>query len=266
MAYSLGPRNASPTDGSACLICRKSGTPLSRPRKGDPAPGADRADTDDLAGQVDELVAVERRWRSPARVPRYSSSASVRGPTISARARGREGFGRHQQRRVVAEPERAVDLVRRLGQRRQVVLGLRLRHPRWKFSERPWAGHGPPPLDQGGRRRGGVPEGEVPHGRRIRATAARYRAGPGPPASAQRRRNPSSDRRSRDWRPAVSRPIRTAGNGLVEVVDVEDHVALGRGETPEVERWASPHSWTAKPGVSYGPGRRPSPRPPPGRT
>ena len=56
------------------------------------------------------------------------------------------------------------------------------------------------------------------------------------------------------------------GEGLVEVVDVEDHVALGRGEAPEVDQVGVPAELDleARCGGSR-PGRPPSPPPPPGR-
>ena len=94
----------------------------------DPAPGADAADPDDLAGEVDQPVRLEqvaavglqraavRRGCARPATPRSSSASSPW-------SRSRE---RDDERRVALDAVLAVDLLGELGERLHVVLRLRL--------------------------------------------------------------------------------------------------------------------------------------------
>ncbi len=113
----------------------------------------------------------------------------------------------------------------------------------------------------------GVPDVQVPHPGELAHGPAIGAGAPGHhrPAGGIVER-PAAGGDLEAGRQALEVPLERAGEGLVEVVDVEDELALGRGEPPEVGQMGVAAQLHLEAGGRRGwPGRRPSPPPPPGR-
>ena len=208
----------------------------------DPAPRADAADADDLAGEVDdpELLEQVRGGRSAASrgtgAKRSADHASSRSSWIAGLARRARRPARSAADRETMRGSPST-IVRQLRERLQAVLrprlrgGLRtlaacgfaccsrrLRSTASSTSRRAYQTSRLPP------RR------ELPHRLAVRADGARAR--PLVRSSSLKLAVAAGDLEAR--REPLHVPLERAGQRLVEVVEVEDERALGRREAAEV--------------------------------
>ena len=209
----------------------------------DPGAGADAADADDLAGRVDvvEVLEQHRGGRSPACAGRTGSGRAARRSKSSRSSSGgsRSSIGtisggsatiRRWPSTTWVSLANAC-MLSRVRALATFACGLRLLLLRWHWL----AARSSSSLDVDVR----VPDVQVAHRRGLahRASGTRPTAGSddrAPVASAAKPRS----------RPAISKLAASRltshshgpGQGLVEVVDVEHQLALGRGEDAEVRQ------------------------------
>ena len=102
---SLRPTNASSTEGSASLTCRKSGSLASRPSSSTiQAAGADAAHPDHLARHVDEPVALEQVPAVARRVAPVARAERARALLAELVASGSSAAGRAAARSAAGRP------------------------------------------------------------------------------------------------------------------------------------------------------------------
>ncbi len=192
----------------------------------DPAPRPHTADTHDLAGEVEQVEAVEQvttlvGQRRPVPVDHRHDVVEVDTRPVDV----------DHQRRILLEPDVVAHRVGQLGHGATVGLAERLLHV--PLHERPVllreVVEDLVDVDAV------VPELEHPKFRRGRHDLA-VGAGGGhdqlvAPACREAASAPHDVQAGAQ---PLDVPLPRPGQGLVEVVDVEDHVALGRGELPEV--------------------------------
>ena len=216
------------------------------PEEHDVAAGADTPHADDLAREVDEGVAVQQRPQVVA----------DRGP-VGLGDRAQAIFQLlvtevDDQRRVVDDPEVAALDGGHLGQRLEVIAMRRLEQAALEVLADVWR------HDRGDVRPGDpvVPDGQVAHRRELGHPLAIGADGGGGGGGAIGRLVPVRAAGDDDaGGQALDVPLPGGREGLVEVVDVEDLVALRRGEGAEVREVGvaagldgQARSWASPPG------------------
>src|SRR4051794_25454833 len=217
----------------------------------DPAPRADAADAHDLAGEVDQPIALEQT--AAVGLGRASVDADlVLEPSahlVQVAATEQVGEG-HDDRRIGLDPVRAVDAFRELVERLHVALGLRL-------------GQVPlePPHLAGSCSRAEfgehllhveacVPHVEIGHPREVDHRLAIFLRDPGDEVARLLRRERTGapgDLEAR--REPFDVPLERTGARLVEVVDVEEGRTVGCREAAEVRQVRVAAGLDAEPGV-----------------